>query len=237
MPIEMDETCEGFGRPLVLIVATNGLELQLLLPPVDARAVHSCLPWKPTPCRCGATHATSEPFDLVVFVGRPDLTLKTDPGGTTVYVVPAKTDLSLLQHPVIVAYDDQGFGPWAAAVLFNLVCGISITGLLGYDFGDLRAFFSSGKRFRALFARGDQSVDQLALEIAKLDKHTSSAACHVGIAGPLSMTLGEVNSACEAILVTNGKDDESKSFIFWSIIVPEDLAQVSVVFVEPVLSR
>jgi hypothetical protein len=131
MPIETDESYEEYGRPLVLIVPTNGMELQLLLPPMDARAVHSCLPWKPTPCRCGATHTTSEPFDLVVFVGRPDLTLKTDPGSTTVYVVPAKTDHSLLQHPVIVAYDDQDFGPWAAAVLFNFVCGISITGLIG----------------------------------------------------------------------------------------------------------
>jgi hypothetical protein len=47
------------------------------------------------------------------------------------------------------------------------------------------------------------------------------------------MTLGEVNSACEAFLGMNGKDDESTSLVFWSIIVPENQAQVSVVFVEP----
>lgn len=116
----------GNGQlPRVLIVTTNGLEVDLLLPLTPTYNIHWMQTWKAMPCRCGVTHAPCDRADLVLVIGERDNGLHYHPKAFVVFVVPRRTHRLPDGTAQVIYSGTDTFGAWAADVILNLVGPLS----------------------------------------------------------------------------------------------------------------
>jgi hypothetical protein len=141
--------------PIVLIVTTNGLEIDLLLPSTPTANIHWAQAWKPTPCRCGVVHAACDAADLVLVIGERDHGLHYQPGAFVVFVVPRRTYRLPSDAAQVVHSGDDTFGAWAADVALNLVGPQSDPSVWRYDLANLKRMMGRETIWSCVAASGD----------------------------------------------------------------------------------
>jgi hypothetical protein len=176
---EVDSRLEYLPR--VLIVTTNGLEVDLLLPPTPTANVHWAQAWKPMPCQCGTTHAPCDPADLVLVIGARDHGQHFHPGAFVVFVVPRQS-YRLQDGAAQVVYNGtETFGAWAADVVLNLVGPQSDPSVWRYDLADLKRMMGRETIWSCVAAFGD--LASMAKRVVSLIP-ANAEELHVAIAVP-----------------------------------------------------
>ncbi len=216
------------GGLRILIVAGPDIEGEMLFCATREARVHSCQPGRPVVCPCGVVHLACDPSDITVLVGCPDHTIHTHPDTVGVQVVPFGSDVAAARYPAIVAHEPRDFGPWAATVVRTIACGITVPGLIGFDFTDvLRGF----RILKCLGATGGEGIEQAARRLTENPFFDPGArACVVGLfIGVNSSTLADVTLACERVQ-QHLSDDASIMFFCVGHDDPRVLDEISILF-------
>ena len=191
--------------PVVLIVTTNGLEIDLLLPPTPTANIHWAQAWKPTPCRCGVTHAACDPADLVLVIGERDHGLHYHPAAFVVFAVPRRTYRLPAGAAQVVYSGTDAFGAWSADVVLNLVGPQSDPSVWRYDLAELKRMMSRETIWSCAAASGD--LASMTERIVSLIP-SSAEELHVSIAVPDNSTvyIADVGDLLQAIARSASQD-------------------------------
>lgn len=141
--------------PVVLIVTTNGVEVDLLLPPTPTANLHWAQAWKPIRCQCGATHVTCDRADLVLVIGERDHGQHYHPAALVVFVVPRRTYRLPGGAAQVVHSGTDTFGVWASNVISNLVGPQSDPSVWRYNLTDLKRMMSRERLWSCVATSGD----------------------------------------------------------------------------------
>jgi hypothetical protein len=184
--------------PVVLIVTTNGVEVDLLLPPTPTANLHWAQAWKPMACQCGATHAPCDRADLVLVIGERDHGMHYHPEAFVVLVVPRRTHRLPDGAAQVVYNGTETFGAWAADVVLNLVGPQSDPSWWRYNLADLKRMMVLETTWSCVAASGELS--SMAEKVASLIS-SSAEELHVSIAVPdnFDVSIADVREALQSI--------------------------------------
>jgi hypothetical protein len=184
--------------PVILIVTTKGLEIDLLLPPTPTANIHWAQAWRPVPCRCGTPHAPCDPADLVLVIGARERTIHHHPDAFVIYVVPRPMRRVPEQSAQVVYGGLGGFGAWASDVIRNLVGPQSDPSIRRYDLADLRRMMNRSQSWACVAVEGD--LPRMVSALVSLIPRRADE-LHVSISVPDTETiyLSDVSAALDAI--------------------------------------
>jgi hypothetical protein len=203
--------------PRVLVISTEGIEIESLMFFDPGENIHWLQAWKPIPCSCRAVHRPCDASEFVLVVGRHDRQIHFHPNALVAFVLPSRLrSLPPGGGQVVWDHDTNNFGPWAADVVLNLVAPLSTPVRFTYGLHEMKRLLGFADVWRCLRLKG--SPRKLADEIVEAVgiRPNDLEGLHLSLAIPPEMNLGDLrlrtfelysDSAPADVMITTSRTD------------------------------
>lgn len=219
---------------LTLLVATDGTDVQALVPPPPwAGAVHTCDLTAPRTCRCGRVHVVDDGADVLVFVGEPlgrVALFGAHPKALRLAIVPASAAHVALPGATTVVRDASRRAGLAASIIRHLLEGLYGDGVIGYDAADAKLVLGGARRFDFIEATGPSALEAARSAMARRPL-ASLGDCHLGLALPRDGTLCDLSLAMDVVWEQVSPD--ARAIGYGVIDASATEARVSLLFAAP----
>ncbi len=193
-------------EPAILLIATSGVEVDLLRPARAAVKVHFGQTWRPVRCACGSVHRACDPARMTVLVGKPQVGVHADPRAFRVRIVPEGVDPGGSECQVFAPAPGTDFGPWAAALV-----GVLADCWLGADQAVVRQVRKglSVWPWHFEFERGTETLDELAERLVRrLLPIDPTSPCYLALRVPPGTSAEDVDHArARLVAALDGRQD------------------------------